>query len=107
MCGGRTFDNWGVVSRTLRKINPGIIIQGGAPGADRLAAKYAECNGIPLITYPALWRSHGKAAGPLRNAFMLRDSRATLVVAFPGGPGTAHMVKHAKEQNVEVYRVGD
>lgn len=91
VCGGRTYENWKIVRDQLAKLRPTVIIQGGAPGADRLAAKYADVNGIPLVTYPALW-SRGKKAGPERNAFMLRDSRPDVVLAFPGGRGTDNMI---------------
>ena len=104
VCGGRYFDNWKVVRDTLCAQSPTVLIQGGAPGADRLAAKYADVSGIPLVTYPALW-SRGKKAGPERNAFMLRDSHPDLVVAFPGSRGTADMVSRAEQAGVKVVKV--
>lgn len=99
VCGGRTFDNWRLVRDTLNEHQPTVIIQGGAPGTDRLAAKYADVHAIPLVTYPALWRQ-GKKAGPLRNAFMLRDSRPDIVIAFPGGRGTDNMVLLAESSRI-------
>ncbi len=104
VCGGRTFENWKVVSQHLSEIKPTVIIQGGASGADRLAAKYADVNGIPLVTYPALW-SRGKKAGPQRNAFMLEDSRPDIVIAFPGGNGTRDMIDKAKRAGVRVLEI--
>lgn len=104
VCGGITFDNWKTVHRELSGIGPTVIIQGGAPGADRLAAKYADVNGVPLVTYPALW-SRGKKAGPERNAFMLEDSRPDIVVAFPGGRGTQDMVDRARKAGLLVTEV--
>ncbi len=104
VCGGRTFENWKVISKELSEIKPTVIIQGGAPGADRLAAKYADVNGIPLVTYPALW-SRGKKAGPQRNAFMLEDSRPDIVIAFPGGYGTQDMVNKSKLAGICVVEV--
>ena len=104
VCGGRTFDNWKTVHRELSGIGPAVIIQGGAPGADRLAAKYADVNGVPLVTYPALW-SRGKKAGPERNAFMLEDSRPDIVIAFPGGRGTQDMVDRVRKAGLHVTEV--
>lgn len=101
VCGGRKFDNWKAVHRELHDIGPTVIITGGATGADALAGKWANHNGIPLVTYPALW-SRGRKAGPERNAFMLRDSRPDMVVAFPGGAGTADMVARAKKAGLLV-----
>lgn len=101
VCGGRTFENWKAVRDALGALSPTVIIQGGAPGADRLAAKYADVNGIPLVTYPALW-SQGKKAGPMRNSFMLQDSQPDVVLAFPGGRGTSGMMDLAKMGGVRV-----
>lgn len=86
------------------KISPSVVIQGGARGADALAAKWADHNGVPLVTYPPLW-SRGRKAGPERNAFMLMDSRPDLVIAFPGGRGTADMVSRAKAAGIEVIEI--
>lgn len=104
VCGGRNYDEWKSVSRVLSDLMPSVVIQGGAPGADSLAAKWADVNGIPLVTYPALWKQ-GKKAGPMRNKFMLADSRPDLVVAFPGGRGTDEMVKLAEACGVPVKAV--
>lgn len=104
VCGGRTFDNWNMVHRELSKIGPSVVIQGGARGADALAAKWADHNGVPLVTYPALL-SRGRKAGPERNAFMLADSRPDLVLAFPGGRGTVDMVSRAKAAGLEVIEL--
>jgi len=67
-----------------------------------LAAAWALSRGIPAIAFPADWNKDGKAAGFVRNARMLRDGRPELVVAFPGGKGTAHMVKLARDAGVAV-----
>lgn len=104
VCGGRNYENWRTAHRTLSELRPSVIIQGGARGADSLAAKWADINGVPLVTYPALWKQ-GKKAGVMRNAFMLADSRPDLVVAFPGGRGTADMVGRARVAGVEVREV--
>ena len=104
VCGGRTFHQWKTVSTEIKKINPSVIITGGAPGADQLAEQYANVNGIPIVRYPALW-SRGKKAGPERNAFMLKDSKPDAVLAFPGGPGTMDMVHKALCAGVLVFEV--
>jgi K+-sensing histidine kinase KdpD len=58
---------------------------------------------------PAQWERHGRAAGPIRNRELLEQAIAkamahtspgslasVLVVAFPGGPGTASLVREAR-----------
>ncbi len=73
-----------------------------ARGADLLAAAWARSRGIPARPFPADWNRDGKAAGFLRNVRMLREGRPDLVVAFPGGKGTAHMVGLARRAGVAV-----
>src|SRR5262245_53590071 len=101
VCGGRSYDDWKCLSNALKVQEPRVIIQGGAPGADRLAEKWANANDVPVVTYPANWK-RGKKAGPERNAFMLADSRPSLVLAFPGGGGTADMARRAQEAGIRL-----
>jgi len=81
------------------------IIHGGATGADALADDWAVVNWVPVDEFKADWARDGKAAGPLRNQRMLVDGRPDLVVAFPGGRGTADMVRRARAAGVEVIEI--
>ena len=85
------------------------LLHGGARGADRAIGRAARQLGWPVEVLPADWRRHGRAAGPIRNRELLElaISRAValaspaapvavLVVAFPGGAGTASLVQHAR-----------
>jgi hypothetical protein len=111
VCGGRHFKDRGFVFVTLSALHEAnsidVIIEGGATGADRLAREWAERQLIPVISYEADWRTHGKMAGPRRNAYMLVVGEPDLVVAFPGGTGTAHMIKIAKQRGVNVMLKGE
>lgn len=82
-----------------------VIISGMSTGADSIAVDWAACNWCKVDEYPADWDKHGRAAGPIRNKKMLLEGRPDLVVAFPGGRGTANMIKLAKEVGVEVLEV--
>ena len=79
-----------------------VIISGHAVGADRAAEDWAVVNWAHWIEFPADWKKYGKSAGYIRNKQMLVEGRPDLVVAFPGGRGTANMVKLAKEAGVPV-----
>jgi hypothetical protein len=59
-------------------------------------------HGVKCVSVYAAWHDYGKAAGPIRNKRMLTDFAPDIVVAFPGGKGTADMVRQAKEREVEV-----
>ena len=108
VCGGRDFTDWDVVRRALDPYLdaiPHTLITGGARGADALAEQYATEFGWRVEVYPANWKRDGKAAGPIRNQQMLDEAAPNVVVAFPGGRGTADMVRRARAAGVEVVEV--
>jgi hypothetical protein len=107
VCGGREFDDYALVANTLSSlaVRPIVIIHGGARGADALAAIWAKARHVAVEEYPADWRTHGHAAGPLRNRKMLEEGRPDVVVAFPGGKGTRDMVRQARAAGVQVIEV--
>ena len=108
VCGGRSFDDAHLLANYLEHIDQhsidGItmIIEGGATGADELARVWARQNFIPIQTYKANWEANGKAAGPIRNQRMLDVGKPDVVLAMPGGSGTADMVRRAKNAGVRV-----
>lgn len=109
VCGGRDYaDYWTVVEVLdgLHRADPiDCIIQGGALGADRFAREWAVRNKVPHEEFPADWKRYGRAAGPLRNGDMLCRGRPDLVVAFPGGAGTAGMVALSRKAHVAVSEI--
>ena len=92
-----------VLSKFNKKHPITTLIHGGAKGADYLAARWAENNGIPCKAYPADWDRHGRAAGPIRNQMMLDTEKPFAVIAFPGGRGTDDMRKRAIAIGVHVW----
>ncbi|WP_254959099.1 MULTISPECIES: hypothetical protein [unclassified Cyanobium] len=85
------------------------LFHGGARGADAAIARAAHQLGWPALALPAAWERHGRAAGPIRNRELLQlavaealahtspgHSTSVLVLAFPGGPGTASLVQLAR-----------
>lgn len=107
VCGGRDFGDEAFVNRILTEQHRVIafthLIHGAAPGADRLAGSWARKNGVQEVSCPAQWDSFGKGAGPIRNRRML-ELWPELLIAFPGGRGTANMVEQADAASVQVYR---
>ena len=86
-----------------------LLLHGGARGADAAIARAAQQLGWSALVMPAEWRRHGRAAGPIRNRELLElavaraeahtspgVSTSVLVVAFPGGSGTASLVREAR-----------
>lgn len=124
VCGGRNYNDKRMVYNTLDKLcedrgwqSPKdeygnwlpaylSIIHGGATGADALADDWAVINWVPVMEYRAKWRAFGKAAGAMRNQQMIDEGKPTLVIAFPGGHGTADMVRRARKAGIETIEIG-
>ena len=88
-----------------------LLLHGGARGADQAVAAAAHQLGWAVQAIPADWRRHGRGAGPIRNRQLLDQALAAaqshstprllvtvLVVAFPGGAGTASLVQLARQR---------
>jgi ABC-type Fe3+-hydroxamate transport system substrate-binding protein len=82
-----------------------VVIHGAARGVDEQAMIAAQTlPGVKHLPFAADWHKHGRAAGPIRNKRMLDEGKPDLVVAFPGGRGTANMVKQAQAAGIPVQR---
>lgn len=90
-------------------------------GADALAARWAKKNDAQYRAFPAAWTDlshptrnirtrrdgteYDALAGLRRNQQMLDVGEPTRVVAFPGGSGTADMIRRAERAGLVVDRV--
>ena len=82
-----------------------VIISGAGSGADTVATDWAVVNWVSFLEFSADWKKLGNAAGPIRNQQMIDEGKPDLVLAFPGGTGTADMVRRAKAAGIEVREV--
>jgi len=107
VCGGRAYSDKARVFEVLDKLQPRptLIIHGNARGADALAQLWAESRKVVFRKFNAKWKLYGPAAGSIRNREMLLKGEPNLVVAFPGGKGTADMVGAAAVCKVPVLIV--
>ena len=126
VCGGRDYWNrdqiWWVLGDLHKRRGPiAVLIHGNASGADQHSRNWARYHDIDDERYDADWqdlshpdavvkthpdgRQYDAMAGPRRNKRMIDEGRPDLVVAFPGGTGTADMVKQAKQAGIEVIEV--
>ena len=115
VCGGRDFGysmaESSFINNTLDAlllrgaIEEPFIITGGAKGVDFIACAWANHRHLENIIYPANWEKYGKKAGYIRNKQMLDEGKPDLVVAFPGGNGTAMMVDIARKAGVKVVEI--
>lgn len=110
VCGGRNFYDKQLLKSTLDRLHAeqpiSCIIQGGASGADFLSKHWAVAyGGMRVEEYKADWKSNSRSAGPKRNALMLLLGKPDLVVAFPGGKGTADMTRRARRAGLTVIEI--
>ncbi len=86
-----------------------LLLHGGARGADQAIGRAAHQLGWHVQSLAAEWRRFGRCAGPIRNRQLLEQalieaqahtspsfSASVLVIAFPGGAGTASLVQQAR-----------
>jgi predicted Rossmann fold nucleotide-binding protein DprA/Smf involved in DNA uptake len=107
ICGNRTWTDWEPIYEYVRALSEDtIVVQGGARGADHIAAALAQDFALEVRTYPANWKKFGKRAGVLRNAEMLEKEHPDLVVAFTRNlatsKGTRDMVERARRAGIPV-----
>jgi hypothetical protein len=113
--GGRTFTDTAWLHAgldLLHQVSGGIseIIEGGAPGADVRAGEWSERRlGRKATVVEAEWekysaglkRGQKNPAGIIRNAQMVA-MKPDVVLAAPGGRGTARMVEASKKAGLKV-----
>ena len=87
-----------------------VVVHGNARGADRLAGAWAESVGVKTVAVPAQWKAEGSRAGFKRNVRIVKRALANVergdtvvVVAFPGGTGTDHMVRTCQDAGLRVF----
>jgi hypothetical protein len=106
VCGGRDFNDMAAAFPVIDRLHAtdGIscIIQGGASGADYIAARWAFMRDVLAEEYCADWNKYGRAAGPIRNGQMITEGKPDLVLAFPGGRGTQDMKRRAIAAGIRV-----
>ena len=86
-----------------------LLLHGGARGADRAIGSAAQQLGWRVQALAADWCRYGRSAGPIRNRLLLEQalveaqahtspafSASVLVIASPGGAGTASLVQQAR-----------
>jgi hypothetical protein len=111
--GGRTFNDrpwlWAGLDLLHSKAPITEIIEGGATGADCRAAEWGHARGVKVTEVRAEWEKHSvnlkhgqkNPAGLIRNNEMVK-LRPDVVLATPGGAGTAHMVAASKKAGLRV-----
>lgn len=99
--GGRDYSDVEKIRQVLNLLDVDLLIHGACSGADTLAKEWGDYHGVKQHSFPvteAEWNKIGKSAGPIRNIRMLEAYPNAVLVAFPGGKGTANCITEAKKR---------
>ena len=109
IAGGRDFNDYPLLKAKCDNILADktathriIVVSGAAKGADSLGEQYAREKGYTVERYPADWNTHGRAAGPIRNAQMANSADALIAFWDGQSKGTKNMINIAKTKGLGV-----
>ena len=91
------------LDKTRAKYRDMVLVHGGSPGVERLAAQWAERNGVHQVVCKPDWNAHGRAA-PFRRNDELLNLLPKGVIAFPGSGITDNLVDKAVKLGIPVMR---
>ncbi|MDE0277825.1 MAG: DUF2493 domain-containing protein, partial [Defluviicoccus sp.] len=107
IAGGKDVTDPGAVidmlDRTRAKHADMVLVHGGGPGVEKIAARWAERNGVHQVVCKPDWDRHGRAA-PFRRNEELLNLLPKGVIAFPGSGITENLVDRARSLGIPVAR---
>ena len=108
IAGGKDIANPAAVIERLDKARAKhadmVLVHGGGPGVEKIAASWAERNGVHQIVCKPDWDRHGRAA-PFRRSDELLALLPKGLVAFPGSGMTDNLVEKAMTLGIPVMKV--
>ena len=91
------------LDRTKAKYADIVLVHGGGPGVERIAAQWAERNAVHQVVCKPDWNAHGRAA-PFRRNDELLNLLPKGVIAFPGSGITDNLIDKAVKLGIPVMR---
>ena len=89
------------LDQTRAKYADIVLVHGGGPGVEKIAARWAERNGVDQVVCKPDWDRHGRAA-PFRRNEELLQLLPQGVLAFPGSGITENLVDRARQLGIPV-----
>ncbi len=106
--GGKDISDAAAVFQRLDKVRAKyadmVLVHGGGPGVERIAASWAEKRGVHQVVCKPDWDRHGRAA-PFRRNDDLLNLLPKGVIAFPGSGITDNLVDKARQLGIPVQKV--
>ena len=92
------------LDRVRAKYPDMVLVHGGGPGAEKIAARWAEARGVHQVVCKPDWNAHGRAAPFRRNDQLLRLLPKG-VIGFPGSGISENLLDKAVQLGIPVQRV--
>ena len=107
IAGGKNVDDPAAVIAKLEQARAKyadiVLVHGGGPGVEKIAARWAERNGVHQVVCKPDWDRHGRAA-PFRRNEELLNLLPKGVIAFPGSGITENLVDRARQLGIPVLK---
>lgn len=105
VAGSRTIDSYDDVATAISESGFDIdeIVSGSANGVDKAGEAFAFKYWKRIKRFPADWKAHGKAAGPIRNRQMAEYADAAVVVWDGQSRGSKNMIAEMQRLGKPVY----
>ena len=95
---------WSTLDLAKSKYGDMVLLHGGGPGVEKIAASWASARGVDQVVCRPDWSAHGKAA-PFRRNDELLNLLPKGVIAFPGSGITGNLVDKAKQLGIPVMNI--
>ena len=95
---------WSTLDRARAKYGDMVLLHGGGPGYEKIAASWADARGVDQVVCRPDWSAHGKAA-PFRRNDELLNLLPVGVIAFPGSGITGNLIDKARQLGIPVMIV--
>ena len=106
--GGKDIADAGAIGKALDRVKAKhhdmVLVHGGGPGTEKIAASWAESHHVHQIVCKPNWNAHGRAA-PFRRNDELLNLLPKGLIAFPGSGITENLVDKARQLGIPVHRV--
>ena len=93
-----------MLDKAKAKYDDIVLVHGGGPGVEKIAARWAERNSVHQIVCKPNWTAPGRAA-PFRRNDDLLNLLPKGLIAFPGSGITGNLVDKARKLGIPVQRV--
>ena len=108
IAGGKRVTDPDTIFRSLDRVRAKyadmVLVHGGGPGVEKIAAQWAERHGVHQVVCKPDWNRHGRAA-PFRRNDELLNLLPKGVIAFPGNGITDNLIDKAASLGIPVQKI--